>query len=193
MKIHATMMLAHANLRKEMSGDEPGRTAVTASFKGTLPEDAVKPFFSTEASYKKVLGSMWNKDNELATHDVESLPLAVNITGGTAVLETPFGEKADFEQVSVSDVVLRPMNGRQIEVSLKMSVHPTKESLWFLAEHNRKTVTLTCVPSQMALDLGEGSDKLRKMQDEDREVSQDGDLPLDVTADAEAFAGMEVE
>lgn len=193
MKIHSTLQLTHVNLRKEMAGDEPGRTAATLSFKGTLSEDAVKPFFSTEASYKKVLGQLWNKDNELATNDIKSIPLAVGIVGGKASIEG-FGDKQEFDETNVDDVVLTPQPGRQVDVALKMSVHPDAESLWFLAEVNRRTVTLTCVPSQMSLPLD--AEKAGGEGDRDPQLPLDGesDGPGIETEGAESpFTGLEVE
>lgn len=194
MKVQASLNLNHVVMRVEQAGKEPGAGALSLKLGGTVKREQVAPIFSTDTSYAKILAPLWNPDGELATSDLDEIPLTTRIVGGLAVLETPFGEKCSFEKVKVDSVTVKPMPGFQCEISMRMAVYPDKDALWFIFVQQHKPLTVTCTPSQLSLDMGENEDDDRGS---DRPVPQDGDLPLDDPNASEGeespFAGMQIE
>ncbi len=198
MQVDSTLTIANLTPRSEMHGDEP-KSACTVKLEGELPAGEVKRFFSTEASYERVLGTMWTERGDLTTTDVKSIPLTVQIIGGTAVMSTPFGEKVDFGQVKVDKVIVKPVAGAKCEVSMNMAATPDKESLWFLYSNMRNSVRLTCTPGQMSIEEEEESGDA--VERDIGPVPQTGDLPFEPPAsgdDADGgeddpFAGMSPE
>jgi hypothetical protein len=192
MQVDATLTLDKLTVRTEKHGDED-KPAITIKWRGEVPEEEAKNYYSTPASFKRLLAPLWNKDDELTTSDVKSMPLNSVIEGGTAVIATAFGEKIDLGQVRVDAVVLTPMAGRKCEVIMNMAAYPDSESLWFLYEHQKKSLQVTCSAGQLPIDDTQHD---REPGGDDRPEPQDGDLPLgndnasDEGNETDPFAGM---
>ncbi len=197
MKINSCFKVSNMQTRVEMAGDRPDRGAVTLKLDGSMNLDQAEMLFSTKSAYKKILGHFWDKDGDLTVADVKDLPLTVEITGGSATISNGFNEKFEFDAVKVDAVRVTPLAGRTCDVTMRMSVYPDKDALWFLFQHQRLACDFTATPGQMS--LTEGIDIQREAEAETEAPSQtvtddDGDLPMfDVKTDAEAFSGMGVE
>jgi len=199
MKIHSNLTLTNLQTRVELAGDSPGRGALTLALKGTMGVDEVKMLFSTESQYKKTLGHFWDKDGDLTISDLNVLPLTTEVVGGNAMISTPFGEKHEFNGVTVKEVKITALPDRKCEVAAKMSVYPDKESLFFLFNHQRKEFEVTCTPGQMHIEDGIAAEKEKAKAGGDSEGGDDeqlqsGDIkPGDTDAEENPFAGMNVE
>ncbi len=188
MNIDSKLKLNNINSRSERAGDEPGKGALTLTWVGTIPASEVKKLFSTESSYERLIGSLWNKDGDLQTSDGAELTLSSKIRGGEAMVSDEIGATHTFSETKVDSVVVTPLPGRECEVSMKMHVYPDKDSLWFLFSRQKLVFGVKCTAGQVDIEDDD-------TPDHDEEVPQDGDLPFEDLAESEAgaFDGIEVE
>lgn len=134
MKILSAFTIAHLNIRREKAGEEEGPVACDLKLSAELKSEAVASFFSTDASRRRVLDSLWNDDGELTTTDVAKIALATGIKGGTLTLKSEFSAAETFEAADIDRVTLVPRAGWTCEVSMRAQVNPSAEQIGRLSE-----------------------------------------------------------
>lgn len=134
MKVLSSFTVSHVNLRREKSGEEDGPVACDLKLTADLKSEAVASYFSTDASRRRVLDSLWNEEGELTTTDVQKISLTTQIKGGTLTLSTEFSAPEKFDTADVNKVTIVPKSGWTCEVSMRAQVNPSAEQIGRLSQ-----------------------------------------------------------
>lgn len=153
MKLMANLKIANVNLRREKAGDDEGPIAVDLKLTGTMPPEQLESMFTTKASYKRLLGELWDKDSELVTHDLSHLVLAREGVGVTATLQPEFTDPIEFDGAELNRIRITPQGGRQVDFVARLQVHPTNDQVKRLAEMLDDHVNVVIHQRQQGLDL----------------------------------------
>ena len=160
MKLEMTLNLAHLNTRREKAGEDDGPVAVDIKRKGEVKPENCKDLFSTDASFDKLLGELWDKNGELTTSDLGSMRLNREAQDCNIVLETEISKSAlKFETGGLSKVTLKPLAGKLIEIGLRLQVHPKPEQYGTLCEWLGHDLDISVKKKQGELSLPRGKAK----------------------------------
>lgn len=145
--------LANVNVRREKAGDEQGPVAVDLKFQGEAHPDALKEMFATGAGFDTVLGSLFDEDGEMASHDVDSIRLTRTAVGHSCTIETGLNAVLELETVDADKVVLLPKDGPVVAYSFRVKFKPSPEQLGEISKLLEQQVKLTLARKQSELDL----------------------------------------
>lgn len=145
--------LANVNVRREKAGDEQGPVALDLKFQGEAKPEALREMFATGAGFDVVLGSLFDEDGEMSSHDVETIRLTRTAVGHSCTLETGLTGVLQLETVDADKVVLQPKDGPIVGYSFRIKVKPTPEQLGELSKMLEQEVKVTLARKQSELDL----------------------------------------
>lgn len=149
MDIALAVTVKNLNLRREGAGEDEGPLAYDVKITGTTNDPTkLEGVFSTPASHQLILMSQWRDDNELATQDLEQIPLRIEHSGLRCTLKDPETDP-DQEELDLGDEKPQPFEisscklskikltakpNRIVDFAWRLQFYPTPEQISRLAE-----------------------------------------------------------
>lgn len=190
MKIAAEFTIKHVNNRREKAGEGLGPMASDIKLETEVTDEDVKELFSTSSSFDRLLGTLWNEENELTTSDLKKLTLAHEGVGCNVRFVPEFSEPLTLESADVNSIILCPLPARRVKVTMRVQSRTSKEQRGQLSEWQECSLIVNIASRQGELPLAaetSGKDTL------DVQEGAENMLPVpDLTTEADDKPKVEV-
>lgn len=122
MKLKGLMkMLTLTSVREREGDNEDGPLGASLKLEATMPIAKLKGVYSTALSYELLLAGLYDENGDLKTQDAPTIPLDIEAPKCKATVAPSVGSQLlTFDEAKISGIVIRPMQGRVAEITLKL-------------------------------------------------------------------------
>ncbi len=158
MQLQSEFTIKHVNIRREKAGEEQGPVAVDIRLGAKIAPAELHGLFATQASFDRILGQLWNDEDELTTSDLDKITLQRAGVGRLVdLIPQVSNDKLRLEGADVNKITLKPEAGRLVDVSLRVQAKPTKEQIARLSEWLGCSLNVAVSQRQAELPLQSGA------------------------------------
>lgn len=161
----------------QLEGEAEGKLGKELILKGDLSFDKIKGLFTNQASYKAILGSLYDAKGMPVTTDLGAFKL--NCEGVCCKITMLYGltDTHELEECSFDKITITPQEGKVANVKARLRLHPKVNLLGKIDQWLKNQVTLTLNGQTVAADQEDEDDEQPELGLNAPEDGEDDDVP----------------